>query len=68
MLERVTAKYRQGQMVVVGPEYTDSKVARNAGSDFICVSRGKTTRDRIDELSEDEFPSLIMEDLRDLLM
>jgi len=37
------------------------------GCDFICVLSGKTTRERIDELSEDEFPSLIVRDLRGLL-
>jgi hypothetical protein len=34
---------------------------------FICVLSSETTRERIDELSEDEFPSLIVEDLGDPL-
>jgi hypothetical protein len=37
------------------------------GCDFICVLSGETTREQIDELSEDEFPSLIVKDLGDLL-
>ena len=68
LLERVTAQYRPGQMVVVGDRlYTDMQMARNVGCDFICVLSGETTRERIDELSEDEFPSLIAKDLGDLL-
>lgn len=68
LLERVTAQYRPGQMVVVGDRlYTDRTMARNVGCDFICVLSGETTRERIDELGEDEFPSLIVKDLGDLL-
>ena len=68
LLGRVTAQYRPDQMVVVGDRlYTDRTMARNVGCDFICVLSGKTTRERIDELSEDEFPSLIVRDLRGLL-
>ena len=56
------------QMVVVGDRlYTDRTMARNVGCDFICVLSGETTRERIDELSEDEFPSLIVRDLGGLL-
>jgi HAD superfamily hydrolase (TIGR01450 family) len=68
LLERVTAQYLPGQMAVVGDRlYTDRRMARNVGCDFICVLSGETTRERIDELSEDEFPSLIVKDLGDLL-
>jgi HAD superfamily hydrolase (TIGR01450 family) len=68
LLERVTAQYRSGEMVVVGDRlYTDRTLARNVGCDFICVLSGETTRERIDEPSEDEFPSLIVKDLGDLL-
>ena len=68
LLERVTAQYRSGEMVVVGDRlYTDRTLARNVGCDFICVLSGETTRERIDELSEDEFPSLIVKDLGDML-
>ena len=68
LLERVTAQYRPSQMVVVGDRlYTDRQMARNVGCDFICVLSGETTRERIDELGEDEFPSLIVKDLGDLL-
>jgi 4-nitrophenyl phosphatase len=55
-------------MVVVGDRlYTDRQMAHNVGCDFVCVLSGETTRERIDELSEDEFPSLIVKDLGDLL-
>jgi ribonucleotide monophosphatase NagD (HAD superfamily) len=68
LLERVTAQYRSGEMVVVGDRlYTDRTLARNVGCDFICVLSGEATREQIDELSEDEFPSLIVNDLGDLL-
>ncbi len=68
LLERVTGQYRPGQMVVVGDRlYTDRQMARNVGCDFVCVLSGETTRERIDEMSEDEFPSLIVKDLGDLL-
>ncbi len=68
LLERVTAHHRPDQMVVVGDRmYTDRTMARNVGCDFICVLSGETTRKQIDELSEDEFPSLIVKDLGDPL-
>jgi HAD superfamily hydrolase (TIGR01450 family) len=68
LLERVTAQYRPSEMALVGDRlYTDGQMARNVGCDFICVLSGETTRERIDELSEDEFPSLIVKDLGDLL-
>jgi HAD superfamily hydrolase (TIGR01450 family) len=68
LLERVSAKYSPGEMVVVGDRmYTDRQMARNVGCDFICVLSGETTREQIDELSEDEFPALIVKDLGDLL-
>jgi 4-nitrophenyl phosphatase len=68
LLERVTTQYHPREMVVVGDRlYTDRQIARNVGCDFICVLSGETTRERIDELSEDEFPSLIVKDLGDLL-
>ena len=43
----------------------DRQMARNAGCDFIYILSGETTRERIDELNEDEFPSLIVKDLGD---
>ncbi|MGA2884913.1 MAG: HAD hydrolase-like protein [Halobacteriota archaeon] len=68
LLERVTAQYRPSEMVVVGDRmYTDRQMARNVGCDFICVLSGETTREQIDELSEEGFPSLIVKDLEDLL-
>ena len=68
LLERVSAKYSPGEMVVVGDRmYTDGQMARNVRCDFICVLSGETTREQIDELSEDEFPALIVKDLGDLL-
>jgi len=68
LLERVTAQYRPGQLVIVGDRlYTDGQMARNVGCEFICVLSGETTRERIDDLCEDEFPSLIVKDLGDLL-
>jgi HAD superfamily hydrolase (TIGR01450 family) len=68
LLERVTAQYRPSEMAVVGDRlYTDGQMARNVGCDFICALSGETARERIDELSEDEFPSLIVKDLGDLL-
>ncbi|MGA3198910.1 MAG: HAD-IIA family hydrolase [Halobacteriota archaeon] len=68
LLERVTTQYSPSEMVVAGDRlYTDRQMARNVGCDFICVLSGETTRERIDELSEGEFPSLIVKDLGDLL-
>jgi 4-nitrophenyl phosphatase len=68
LLERVTGRYLPGDIVVAGDRlYTDRQMARNVGCDFICVLSGETTRERIDELNEDEFPSLIVKDLGDLL-
>ena len=68
LLGRVTAHYSLGEVVVVGDRlYTDRMMAHNLGCEFICVLSGEATRERIDELSEDEFPSLIVKDLGDLL-
>jgi ribonucleotide monophosphatase NagD (HAD superfamily) len=47
--------------------YTDGKMAHNVGCSFICVLSGETTREQIDDLEEDEFPTLIVKDLSELL-
>jgi ribonucleotide monophosphatase NagD (HAD superfamily) len=47
--------------------YADRQMAQNVGCDFICVSGGETTRKQIDELCAEEFPSLMVKDLGDLL-
>ena len=68
LLERVTAHHSLGEIVVVGDRlYTDRTMAHNVGCDFICVLSGEATREQIDEQSEDELPSLIVNDLGDLL-
>ncbi|MGZ4892154.1 MAG: HAD hydrolase-like protein [Halobacteriota archaeon] len=49
-----------GQMVAIRDRlHADRQMARKMGCDFICVLSGETTRERRDELSEDELPSLI---------
>jgi 4-nitrophenyl phosphatase len=68
LLERVRRSCGADEMVVVGDRmYTDGLIARSVGCDFICVLSGETTREQIDELREDEFPSLIAKDLGALL-
>ncbi len=68
LLERVTEQYGVGQMTIVGDRlYTDGKMAHNVGCSFICVLSGETTREQIDDLDEDEFPTLIVKDLSELL-
>jgi ribonucleotide monophosphatase NagD (HAD superfamily) len=42
-------------------------MARNVGCSFVCVLSGETTREQIDDLDEDEFPTLIVKDLSELL-
>jgi ribonucleotide monophosphatase NagD (HAD superfamily) len=55
-------------MAIVGDRlYTDGKMAHNVGCSFICVLSGETTREQIDDLDEDEFPTLIVKDLGELL-
>jgi ribonucleotide monophosphatase NagD (HAD superfamily) len=55
-------------MAIVGDRlYTDGKMARNVGCSYICVLSGETTREQIDGLDEDEFPTLIVRDLGELL-
>jgi len=68
LVERVSKQCGRDHMVIVGDRlYTDGKMAHNVGCSFICVLSGDTTREQIHELSEDEFPSLIVKDLGDLL-
>jgi tryptophan synthase alpha subunit len=50
--------------IVVDRRHADKDMARTVGCDFICVLSDETTRERIDELIEDEFASLIVKDLR----
>jgi len=68
LLERVTEQYGVGHMAIAGDRlYTDGKMAHNVGCSFICVLSGETTREQIDDLDEDEFPTLIVKDLGELL-
>jgi ribonucleotide monophosphatase NagD (HAD superfamily) len=39
--------------------YVDRQMAQNVVCDSICVLSGETTREQIDELRAEEFPSLI---------
>jgi hypothetical protein len=64
----VTASYGPDQRVAFSDSmYTDRQAAQNVACDFICVLSAETTSEQIDELSEDEFPSLIKRGLGDLL-
>ena len=68
LVERVTELYGVHHLAIVGDRlYTDGKMARNVGCSFVCVLSGETTREQIDDLSEDEFPALIVRDLGELL-
>ncbi len=68
LLEHVTEQCGRDRMAIVGDRlYTDGKMARNVGCSFICVLSGETTREQIEDLSEEEFPSLIVKDLGELL-
>jgi HAD superfamily hydrolase (TIGR01450 family) len=68
LLERVTEQCGVDHMAIVGDRlYTDGKMARNVGCSFVCVLSGETTREQIDDLDEDEFPTLIVKDLSELL-
>ncbi|GEM_PF-3384344 len=67
LLERVTTHYRPGKMVAVATTVHLQDDGAKRRMRFICVLSSETTRERIDELSEDEFPSLIVEDLGDPL-
>jgi hypothetical protein len=42
-------------------------MAQNVGCDFICMLSGETTREQIDELRAEEFASLIVKYLGELL-
>jgi len=68
LLQRIAEQYGVDHMAVVGDRlYTDGKMAHNVGCSFICVLSGETTREQIDDLDEDEFPTLIVKDLGELL-
>jgi HAD superfamily hydrolase (TIGR01450 family) len=68
LLERVTEQCGVDHMAIVGDRlYTDGKMAHNVGCSFVCVLSGETTREQIDDLDEDEFPTLIVKDLGELL-
>jgi len=68
LVEGVIDRCGSDHMAIVGDRlYTDGKMARNVGCSFICVLSGETTREQIDGLGEDEFPTLIVRDLGELL-
>jgi HAD superfamily hydrolase (TIGR01450 family) len=68
LVEPATALYGRDRMAIVGDRlYTDGKMARNVACSFVCVLSGETTREQIDGLDQDEFPTLIMKDLGELL-
>ncbi|MGZ4846230.1 MAG: HAD-IIA family hydrolase [Halobacteriota archaeon] len=68
LVGRATERCGRDHMAIVGDRlYTDGRMARNVGCSYICVLSGETTREQIDGLCEDEFPSLIVRDLGDLL-
>jgi HAD superfamily hydrolase (TIGR01450 family) len=69
LVERTTERCGRDHMAIVGDRlYTDGRMARNVGCSYVCVLSGETTREQIDGLGEDEFPTLIVKDLGDLLM
>jgi HAD superfamily hydrolase (TIGR01450 family) len=68
LIEAIKNRYQLSQMAVVGDRlYTDNQMAQNVGCDFICVLSGETTREQIENLSESEVPSLVVQDLGTLL-
>src|SRR5450759_370269 len=68
LVERATERCGRDHMAIVGDRlYTDGRMARNVGCSYVCVLSGETTREQIDGLGEDEFPSLIVRDLGELL-
>jgi len=68
LLESVTEQCGADHLAIVGDRlYTDGKMAHNVGCSFICVLSGETTREQIDDLDGDEFPTLIVKDLGELL-
>jgi HAD superfamily hydrolase (TIGR01450 family) len=68
LVGRVTERCGRDHIAIVGDRlYTDGRMARNVGCSYICVLSGETTREQIDVLGEDEFPSLIVRDLGELL-
>ena len=69
LVKRATERCGRDHMAIVGDWlYTDGRMARNVGCSYGCVLSGETTREQIDGLGEDEFPTLIVKDLGDLLM
>ena len=68
LVERATERCGRDHMAIVGDRlYTDGRMARNVGCSYICVLSGETTREQMDGLGEDEFPTLIVRDLGELL-
>jgi len=67
-LERVTAHHSLGEIVVVGDRLYTDRTMRTTWDAILSVSERPRLRvNKIDRLSEDEFPSLIVNDLGDLL-
>ena len=51
-------------VVIIGDRlYTDLKLAKEIGVDFVCVLSGETTRLDIDELPAGSFPDLVVKDI-----
>ena len=69
LVKSVVDRFGSDRTAIVGDRlYTDGKMARNVGCSFICVLSGETTRKQIDDLDEDDFPTLIVKDLGELLL
>jgi Predicted sugar phosphatases of the HAD superfamily len=68
LVERATERCGRDHMAIVGDRlYTDGRMALNVGCSYVCVLSGETTREQVDNLGEEEFPTLIVRDLGELL-
>ena len=68
MLESMKTRYNDEEVVVVGDRLkTDKKLADNLNYDFVCVLSGETKREDVEMLKENDYPSMVIKNLGELL-
>ena len=68
ILDNMLNEYKNTEVIIVGDRLkTDKKLADNLNHDFICVLSGETKRSEVEILNAEEYPSLVIKDLGELL-
>lgn len=68
LLKNIKNKYKDEEVVIVGDRLkTDKKLSDNLNYDFICVLSGETKRKDVEMLNTENYPSMVIKNLGELL-